>query len=519
MMEERLETKVEALEGTQKKLTVTIDAKEINQRFKQTYKDFAHQYRFPGFRKGKAPRPVIDSMFGPQAAIAEVTDYVTRKNVPLALNEENIVPIGQAKVDDDQKMVVEGKPYTFSFTVDARPEFELSNYDDVSIKVPNKKVTKGEVDEQIDQMRNYYYDFKDAAASKKLGKDSYAEITVTTTDKDGKKVNILSSENRLYQLGTSLFPKGFDDQIKGCKKGDEKKFTLDVKKGPDSGLLAGNLADGTYSFDVKIDQVKEKVLPEVTDKWAKETAGFKDLADMRSKIKEEIASQKEKDLPRVEENEILYALADRLQGEAPQSMCDEQETTLLQNFFNQLQQAGVTFDAYLQQAGMSSKEFQEDVKKQAKDVSNQDLALDAWARHAKIDVTKDEILDELKKSGAKDPEKTYKDLESDGRIPDARAGLARSKAIDDIKKNHLKETELKPGEKLPDHDAQPKKSSSKKTTSHKKSTSSAKSQKTIKNAKKSTTSKKTKTASKKSTSTTAQKKTAAKSTKTAKSTK
>lgn len=501
VMEERLETKVEALEGTQKKLTVTIDAKEVNDRFKKTYRSLARQYNFPGFRRGRAPRPVIDSMLTPERAIYEVTDYFTNTDIPLAINQENIVAIGQAKVDDDQKPVEEGKPYTFSFTIDVRPEFELDNYDDVSIKVPSKEVTDGEIDEQVEQMRTYYYDFKDAAASKKLDKDGYAEITVTTTDKDGNKVDILSSESRLYQLGTTLFPKGFDDELEGAKKGDEKKFSLEVKKGPDSGLLAGNLDDGTYDFDVKIDQVKEKVLPEVNDKWAKDTAGFKDLADMREQIKKQLAQQKEQDRPRVEENEILYALADRLQGEAPQAMCDGEETNLLQSFFQQLQQGGVTFDAYLQQAGMSSKEFQEDVKKQAKDVSNQDLALDAWARHANITVSKDDIIKELKDAGVKDAEKTYKDWESQGRIPDAKAGLARSKAIDDIKANHLKETELKPGEKLPDHDApkddskDEKKSTAKKTSSTKKTTKSATTKKTATKAatvKKST----TKTASK-----------------------
>lgn len=502
-----METKVEALEGTQKKLTVTIDAKEVNNRFKKVYKDLAHQYRFPGFRPGKAPRPVIDSMFGPEAAIAEVTQSLTEENVPLAIDQENIVTISQPKAEDDQKLVEEGKPYTFSFTVDVRPEFELSNYDDVEIKVPNKEVADTEIDEQIDQIRNYYYDFKDAAASKKLPKDGYAEITVHTTDADGNEIDALSSEKRLYQLGTTLFPKGFDDQLEGAKKGDEKKFSLDVKKGSDAGLLAGNLDAGTYTFDVKIDQVKDKHLPDIDDKWAKDTAGFKDLADMRDNIKKSIAAQKEQDLPRIEENEILYALADRLQGEAPKNMCENEEQNLLQNFFQQLQQNHITFDSYLQESGMSSKDFQQDVKKQAKDVSNQDLALDAWARHANITITKDDIVKEFKDAGVDKPEQLYKNWVADGRIPDAKAGLARSRALEDIRDNHLKETELKPGEKLPDHDSDKKdekkepakKTAEKKTTSAKKTTKPA--------AKKTTTGKSTasKTTAKKSTSQTAKK--------------
>ena len=132
-----MDTKVEALEGSQKKLTVTVDAEEIDKRIKKTYKDFASRYNFPGFRKGKAPRPVIDSMLGKEAVRAQVTDDVVNGLYPIAMDDNDLISIAQPDFDLSEELVTEHAPFTFTVTVKCRPEFELDSYDQVAVKLPS----------------------------------------------------------------------------------------------------------------------------------------------------------------------------------------------------------------------------------------------------------------------------------------------------------------------------------------------------------------------------------------------
>lgn len=454
-----METKVEALEENQRKLTITVDAKEVDARIKKTYKDFAFKYNFPGFRKGKAPRPIIDSALGPQAVVATVTDEVLNKLYPLAMDEQNLIAMGQPAFDQDVELVEAGKSFTFTVTVDCRPELELSSYEPVEIELPGVEATDADIDAQIEELRNYYYDFEDAPASAKIEEGSFAEISLSAKDADGQPIDSLQTESRLYESGMGLFPKAFDEGLMGMKMGDEKSIEVDMSE---PSLMGQNMADaGKITLDVEIKQVKKKVLPELNDEWAKNTAGFESLAELRQRVAESVHQQKEQMMPRLRENEVLYALQERLKGEAPEALCESEEQNLLQNFFMQMQQQGMTFDAYLAQMNMTPDQFKEDLKKQAKDVSEQDLALDAWARHAGIEVTEEEISEEFTKSGADDVKALEKEWRENGRIAMLRQGMKRTRALDAIMET-CKVEETKPDAKTADGKAAKKKPAAKK---------------------------------------------------------
>ena len=174
-----METKVEALEDNRTKVTVTVDAADIDARIKKTYKDFANKYNFPGFRKGKAPRPIIDNALGAEAVRATVTDDVVNGTYPLAIDDCDLYPIAKPEFDETD-LVEAGKPYTFSFTVTVKPEIEISSYEPVEIELPAEGTTDAEIDEQIDKVKaNYDTDEKWQAALDQAGmtEDSYrAEI-------------------------------------------------------------------------------------------------------------------------------------------------------------------------------------------------------------------------------------------------------------------------------------------------------------------------------------------------------
>ena len=462
-----MNTTVEALEDNKVKLSFEIDAKEVNARIKQAYKDFAKRYNFPGFRPGKAPRPVVDNMMGADTVKAALTEDMVNEVYPLALDEHGLVPLFKPEFDMETEIVEDGKPFAFSVTIDVKPTFELTSYDSVSVEIPEAVATDAEIDTQIEELRNYYHDFKDANANTKVKPKEFVELTIKVTDKDGNELTQLSCENRMYELGVNLFPAAFDAELIGMKKGQEKSFDIDFSE--DSSMLGQTLGEdtGVLHFDVTVDAIKKKILPELTDEWAHNNFGFEDLADMRKQIAQSIKDQKEMNKTRRVENECLAAIAARVEGEMPPAMCELQEVNLLQSFYQQLSQNGYTLDQYLDTMGISSDQFKKDMKQQADDVVRQDMALDAWARHNGIEASAEEISAEFTKANVDDPVAVEAEWKVSGRIPLIREGVIRTKALNDIvEKATVTEVEA-PAGNAADEKSAAKKPAAKKSTAKK----------------------------------------------------
>lgn len=278
------------------------------------------------------------------------------------------------------------------------------------------------------------------------------------SDKDGNELTQLSAENRLYELGANLFPPAFDAELVGMKKGQEKSFDIDFSE--DTSMLGQTLGDdkGVLHFDVTVDAIKQKVLPDVTDEWAHNNFGFKDLADMREQVAQSIKDQKEVSKNRRIENECLATLAARIEGEMPEGMRELQEVQLLQSFYAQLSQNGYTLDQYLDSMGLTNDQFKNDMKQQADDMVRQDMALDAWARHKGFEATDADVTAEFEKANVDDPVAVQAEWKVSGRIPLIREGVLRTKALNDVVETATV-TEAKPA------DAKPK--AAKKTTAKK----------------------------------------------------
>ncbi len=433
MEEYFVETKVEPLEGSEVKVTVTVDAADVDERIAKAYKDFARKYNFPGFRKGKAPRPVIDNALGAEAVLATVTDELVNGAYPLAIEAEKLCPANNPTVNATE-LVENGKPYEFDFTISLRPEVELTSYDTVEIEVPFAEATDAEVEEQMDAMAEHYTDYEDASAATKMKPENYMDMAVKATDAEGNDIPAISSESRLYAPAAGMLSEAFDEEIMGMKKGQTKEFSLEVPADEEAILLADQ-AGKTVNFEVTCNVVKKKVKPEITDEWAKETMGFENVEDMRKQITESLSMQKSQMLPRIKENAIMAQLVERFEGDAPAVMVSEAEASLLQDFFTQLQRAGMTFDVYLGSQGITSDQFKKDLKAQSADHVKEELALEAWARHKGFEVTDEDITAEFEKSGAEDPAALQEEWRNAGRLHLIRLGLLRQKAIEDLMEN------------------------------------------------------------------------------------
>ncbi len=423
--------KVEALENNQVKLSFEVDAKDVDARIKRTYRNVAKRYSFPGFRPGKAPRPVIDNIMGLDAVRTTVTEDLVNEVYPQALEENNLVPLQRPDYQYEQELVEDHKPFNFTATIQLKPELELSSYEPVEVEVPSTDATAEEIDAQIEELRNYYHDFKDANANTKVKPGEFVELSMSAKNEKGEEVGAFDADHRLYELGQGVYPEAFDAELIGLKKGGEKSFDLDLTD-MHSAVTDALEEKGTVHFEVTIDAIKKKIVPEVTEEWAKETFGFEGLEDMRSKIADSIKTQKTSSMGARKENECLLALGNRIEGDLPEAMLERQETENLQNFYGQLSRMGLTFDKYLSAMDMTPDQFKEDNKKQAADMVRQDLALDAWARHYEITATEEEVHNEFAQADLDDPEAIMAEWRKEGRLPMIRESIVRTNAVRDV---------------------------------------------------------------------------------------
>lgn len=460
-------------------ITVKFSANEIAQAIDKKYKKISREYKFPGFRPGHVPRPVVDNLFGKDGVKAQVTDELVNSSTPLAIDDANIFPCGQADFGEKElALVKDGKPYKYEFKIEVEPEFELEDYKPVSITMPPAEPSEDEVDAQIDQFRQNYFSYSDAPASAKAEDDSTLNLKIKATDDKGEEIETLTNDSLSYHLGSKFLPESFEKKLVGCKKGDKKSFKIAMPKEPT--VYTTSLVDRTknLNFDIEVNSIQNKVLPKVDDEWVKQNVGFENVAEFRKQISEQIAREKVNMAPVLKENKALAELAKRLKGEPSDALCQKKEAELLQDFFGQLQQSGMTFDAYLAQAGIDSDKFKEDVKKQAHDVAAQDLALDALARNLKLKVTEDELIAEFKHGDPDNWEKLYKEWRERGELHKLRAAILRMKAAKELVEN----ADVKVGKDDNKKKQPAKKTTAKKNDTNKKAGTKTQSKKTVKKA-------------------------------------
>ena len=399
--------------------TVTIPAADVDAAIKKAYKDAANKYRFPGFRAGRAPRPVIDNMLGKEATLAQATNDILAANEPAVLNELDIVPLKEGDYKE-LDLVKDHEDYTYTVTFSLRQSVELNSYEPVEIEMPPAEVTEGEIDAQIEMLMGYHATFEEV--DRPVQNDDY----VTASVKDIKGATRFAGENRMFVVGSENFPTEVNEGLVVMKKDESKEI---------SWTPMGDNAE-EVTIEVTINNVKERKLPELTDEFVKENFGFDTIAAMRDGVKEELEGDKTSKLPGLKENRAVAALSERLELEKvdedyEQSVFSELGQTFLQN----LSSRGMTLDVWLQASGLTSEAFIADLHRQANDVARESLALDALARHLEIEVSDEDVDKEFVDAGVEDVEASKAQFVADGRMPAVRDSIRRSKAVDWLVEN------------------------------------------------------------------------------------
>lgn len=401
-------------------VAIELTEQEVKKHIDSFFKDLAKN-RIPGFRPGKAPRKVLERNFGGHEAIyAEITSDMVNEVLPLALDSKDVIFIDDPKlVDEKVESVEDGKPYTFEAYGEVAPKLTLTSVEPVEIEMPPATATDEEIEAQLESLRDYYYEFEEVDRAAEEG--DYVMMSIDAKA-DGVAVDALNSPSRLVELGSDALPKELTDQVLGMKKDETKEFDFEVAE--DDEQLA-DFKGKTIHAKVTVSKVQTKELPTLDEEFAKRI-GFDTLEQTREEIANQINSQRERQLPELKERRCVEALAKRIEGEIPESYINYSRDEVLREFFNNLQSAGITFDQFLAQRGISADEFHADLDDEAKENAEQSLALDALFEARGMELTDADIDEQFQV--VDDPAAARKSWEESGRMSLLREGIRRSKA-------------------------------------------------------------------------------------------
>lgn len=395
---------------------VTVPAAEVDAAVKKTYRDIAHRYNFQGFRRGRAPRPVIDGIVGKAAVLAQATDELLQEVQPQMIEELDLVPVERPDWGESDP-VVEHEDFMIECTVVVPPVATLKSYEAPAINMPPAEVTEAEIDNQIDQLLAYRTSFEPNKRAKKVkAKDM---ITVTATDKKGES-GIAGEDRTLSMSNPNLAPELVSEMV-GMKVGESKTISWTHEHG-----------DHSHEFEVEvtINTIQKAVTPKLTDEFAKTGFGFENIAELRDAVKEEVEADKKQSLPGLKEDRVVAAIGEQLDlDEIPESYQNQVFNELVQEFLGQLSRQGLNLDMYLQMQGIKSDEFLADLHDQAEERARQSLALDALATELQFEVSDEDIRSEFVKANVEDVDGSIKEFIAEGRMPAVRQSIRRTKAV------------------------------------------------------------------------------------------
>ncbi len=398
---------------------LVIAAADVDAAVKKAYKDIANKYKFQGFRKGKAPRPVIDGLVGKEAVLAEASEELLNAATPLMLNELDVVPVGQPTFGDEPVLAKEGADYELNATINLRPDCELESYDAPEINMPPEEVTEAEVDEQLEALVSYHGTFEDAAEDYVAAKGDMLTLDIENVE-NGEQ---LAGEDRPFMIGSTTVPAEFDEAVTGMKVGETKDVEL-------------KLEDKDVKVKVTLKSAKKHVVPELDDELAKKGFGFDTVDALKDAVKEEVAEDKKVQLPNLKETRVIEKITEALKlDEVPADYVKEVFDELAQDFLAQLQRQGLTLDTWLQARGVQVNDFIADLNAQAAERARQSLALDALAKKLGLAATEEDVRSEFENAGMSDVDASIKEFTEAGRMPAVRESIKRSKALDWLLEN------------------------------------------------------------------------------------
>ncbi|SFA73721.1 trigger factor [Selenomonas ruminantium] len=414
---------VENGENQQVTLTVEVEAAEVSKAVEKAVKRLSNRVNIPGFRKGKAPRKIIERNVGMDAIMQEAFDIVGPKAFADALEEQKIEPVSRPQIDIET--LEDGKDLVFKATVTPRPEVKLGEYKGLKVEKKVEAVTDEDVEKQLKTFQDRQGKMVDAPEGSAVKDGDF-----TTLDfegfVDGEAFEGGKGQDYPLQIGSGSFIPGFEDQLVGAKIGEEKEVNVTFPEEYHAKELAGKAA----MFKCTIRSIKQKELPAMDDELAKKVSKFETLEELKADVRKNL----EENAARKAENDQKAAAIDmatsNITVDIPAVMIDNRVEGMIREMAMRLEQQGMSFDAYLQYAGTDINKIREDYRETAEKNVRTDLMLEEVAKAEDIKVEAKDLDAEVAGMAAAygaTPQQVQKIIKEQGRIGDLAATVLRKK--------------------------------------------------------------------------------------------
>ena len=380
---------VEKLEKNMAKLTIEVSAEDLDKAMQKAYQKAKGKITIPGFRKGKAPRKMIEQMYGKGVFLEDAANALIPEEYSKALSECEEVIVSQPKIDVVQ--LEPGKAFIFTAEVAVKPEVTLGEYKGLEVPKTEVTVTDEEVDAEVkkEQEKNSRtIVVEDRAAAK--------DDTVTIDFEgfvDGVAFEGGKGTDYPLVLGSNTFIPGFEDQLIGANTGDHVEVNVTFPEEYQAKELAGKAA--VFQCDVK--KIEAKELPELDDDFAKDVSEFDTLEEYKNSVKADLEKKKADEALRAKEDAAIDKVIENAQMEIPEAMIDTQCRQMLDDFARRMQSQGLSMEQYFQFTGQSADKMMEDMKPQALKRIQTRLVLEKIAEVENIQPTDEEVNEEISK--------------------------------------------------------------------------------------------------------------------------
>ena len=372
---------LETLEDNKVKLSVTIEESEFEPKLDAAYKAISKEVNLPGFRKGKVPRKLIEQRFGPEVAREEALRQALPEYYSQAVIDNDVDVIAAPEID-----ITAGESagdVSFDAVVEVRPVISVSGHDSLRVEIPSPIPTDQDLEDRIDSIRRQHaeLDTVDRAAAD----EDHVTIDIAGTV-DGEPVPGLTAEDYDYVVGSGAVVAEIDENLRGASAGDELTFSADH---PDDSQ------DDSIDFVITVKEVQASVLPEVDDDFAKEASEFDTMDELRDDLMSRLDDVKRGQAAQALDNNTGEALAALVEDDLSEALIEDEMDNRAQDMAMRLQAQGIQLEQYLQITGTTPEQFREQLREQAEVSARVDLALRAVAEQESIEISDDELDEEL----------------------------------------------------------------------------------------------------------------------------
>ena len=380
---------VEKLENNMAKLTIEVAAEDLEKAMQNAYQKAKGRISIPGFRKGKAPRKMIEQMYGKGVFLEDAVNALIPEHYSKALAECELEIVSQPTIDITQ--AEPGKAFIFTAEVAVKPEVTLGDYK--GVEVPKTEITVTDEDVEAELKKEQEKNSRTISVE-----DRAAQLNdIVTIDFEGSVDGVPFDGGQATEypltLGSNTFIPGFEEQLVGAKVGDD----VDVKVTFPEEYQAKELAGKEAIFKCAVKKIEAKELPELDDDFAKDVSEFDTLAEYKEHVKTNLEDKKANEAKRAKEDAAVDKVIENAQMDIPEAMIETQTRQMLDDFARRMQSQGLSMEQYFQFTGQSMDKMMEDMKPQALKRIQTRLVLEKVAEAENIQPSEEEITEEIQK--------------------------------------------------------------------------------------------------------------------------